>query len=325
MEWAASRSKACRPSVGSARSDSTGSSGIHRSGSGAVGVRGPPVSNPAATCPTAPPRRPPVHLRTRHPQRRHPHGETPPRQPLPDSGTVAIRSGRFGASNHPSPDRRVTSARPGRPPSSPDRWRGRPRRYPTVVPLSGRAGTARTRARPGPRSPVDMPTRPTRGSIDPCDISSRAQPATSAAGWPRGSWPRATPCAAWSATPRSCATSRGPATPRWCAAICSTRTPAARLRGRRCRLLPRALPGRPRLRGDRPPRRDDRRPGGARRRRAPHRLPRRPAPRRAAVGAPGEPPRGRRDPAVQRRAHGGAAGRRRARVRVGAASRCCAT
>ena len=136
---------------------------------------------------------------------------------------VAIRSGGFGASNSPHADKLVTAPPPGRPPSSPNWWQERPDRYPTVVPRSGRPGTPRARARP--TSSVDMPTGPPRGSIDPCDTSSPAPPATSAGGWPRGCWPRATPCAAWCATPRSCATCRGPAMPRWCAATCSTRTP----------------------------------------------------------------------------------------------------
>ena len=88
------------------------------------------------------------------------------------------------------------------------------------------------------------------------------------------------------ATPRSCATSRGPATPRWSRGDLLDRgRRAARLRGRRRRVLPRPLAGRPRLRGDRPPRpRRSFAAGGPRRPgvRA-HRLPRRPAPRRRTL------------------------------------------
>ena len=100
---------------------------------------------------------------------------------------------------------------------------------------------------------------------------------------------------------------------------------AARLRRGRCRVLPRALPGRPRLRGDRPPRRDDRRPAA------------RDCGVRRIVYLGGLHPDGplsahlesRREVGeillCQRRAHGRAAGRRRDRVRVGESSRCCAT
>jgi hypothetical protein len=89
-----------------------------------------------------------------------------------------------------------------------------------------------------------------------------------------------------------------------------------RLHGRRRRLLPRALAGRARLCGDRPPRRHDhgsRCPGGGR---PAHRVPGRPPPGRAALVAPRQPPRGRRDPPAQRRPDGRAAGRRRARLRI---------
>ena len=123
--------------------------------------------------------------------------------------------------------------------------------------------------------------------------------------------------AAWFATRASCATCRGPTVPRSCGGTSSTPDERpTRLHGRRRRLLPRALAGRARLRGDRPPRRHDHGSRCPRGRRPAHRLPGRPAPGRAAVVAPGQPPRGRRDPAAQRRPDGRAAGRRRARLRI---------
>ncbi len=90
-------------------------------------------------------------------------------------------------------------------------------------------------------------------------------------------------------------------------------------RGRRRRVVPRALDGRPaRLPGARPRGRDALLRGGQGGRRLAHRLPRRPAPgRRGALAAPGLARRGRPHPARLGRADRGAPGRRRARRRVG--------